>query len=57
MRVFDRRYGAGSSPFDADGIALAAIRGFNQLVEEKVAKIEALKKPLDRLEAALWERK
>ena len=35
---------------DADGVALAAIQGLNQIVKEKDARIEALEKRLGELE-------
>jgi hypothetical protein len=38
---------------DADGVALAAIQGLNQKVEEKDAKIDDLEKRLKRLERLL----
>ena len=35
---------------DEGGVALAAIKGLDQLLKEKDAEIQALKKRLDRLE-------
>jgi len=35
---------------DADGVALAAIQGLNQLIKEKDVRIEALEKRLGQLE-------
>lgn len=38
---------------DADGVALAAIQGLNQIVQEKDAEIAELRERLDRLEAMM----
>ena len=38
---------------DADGVALAAIQGLNQNLEEKEARIAALEKRLEKLEKLL----
>jgi hypothetical protein len=40
---------------DADGVALAAIQGLNEVVKEKDAQIQDLKQRLDRLERLLTE--
>ena len=40
----------GITTVDADGVALAAIQGLNEVVKEKDAEIQALKARLDRLE-------
>jgi hypothetical protein len=52
---FKAAFGLGESPtgintVDADGVALAAIQGLNQVVLEKDAEIQTLKARLDRLE-------
>jgi len=41
---------------DADGVALAAIQGLNEVVKEKDTEIQALKQRLERLEKLLTER-
>jgi hypothetical protein len=41
---------------DADGVALAAIQGLNQLVQEKEAKIHDLERRLEALERKLESR-
>lgn len=41
---------------DADGVALAAIQGLKEVVEEKDAQIRALERRLQRLEAVLVDR-
>ena len=38
---------------DADGVALAAIKGLSEVVKEKDARIEALEERLEALERAL----
>ena len=38
---------------DADGVALAAIQGLNQKLEEKEARIKALEQRLEKLESFL----
>jgi prefoldin subunit 5 len=38
---------------DADGVALAAIQGLNEKVEEKEAAIQQLRQRLERLEERL----
>jgi len=40
---------------DADGVALAAIQGLNELVKEKDTEIQALKQRLDRLEKLITD--
>ncbi len=40
---------------DADGVALAAIQGLHDIVQEKDAEIQSLKQRLERLEQALVE--
>ncbi len=40
---------------DADGVALAAIQGLNEVVKEKDAEIQALKQRLDRLEKLITD--
>jgi hypothetical protein len=44
------------STVDANGVALAAIQGLNEVVKEKDAEIQALKQRLERLEKLLTER-
>ncbi len=41
---------------DADGVALAAIQGLNEVVQEKEAEIQALKQRLERLERLLTDK-
>jgi hypothetical protein len=51
---FKAAFGVGESDtgitsVDADGVALAAIKGLNQKLEEKEAAIEALRKQVEEL--------
>jgi len=55
---FKQAFGLGSSDHsiatvDADGVALAAIQGLNQIVREKDAKIRELEKRLEKLESLM----
>jgi small-conductance mechanosensitive channel len=55
---FYAAFGLGEIPtaiatVDADGVALAAIQGLNQKVEEKEAAIQQLRQRLERLEERL----